>query len=308
MTNNPDMEAAADSATARPMQRDYLSAQVAQALEARISEGTYTPGTKLPSEARLCAEFGVSRTVMREAVSGLKSRGMLNSSQGRGVYVSEGAHLAPLALDPKAAVSAEAVLKLLELRAGFEVQACVLAARRHTAIQLQRIREQLDSVAAAVRAGRDGIAQDHAFHCAICEATDNEHYLAIEQFLFQYSRVGSRVSRADPRRGIRYATPDRHRTRAHLPGHRQARRGRCRRCGAGTHERRRRTHARRRPRTSGKKRPRPLPTRSCASRACWCHVDPTPTRPQPQTNPTETFQCPVCSPPSNAPSTSATAT
>jgi GntR family transcriptional regulator, transcriptional repressor for pyruvate dehydrogenase complex len=206
MTNRPDQDATADTAAVRPMQRDYLSAQVAQALEARISEGAYTPGTKLPSEARLCAEFGVSRTVMREAVSGLKSRGKLNSSQGRGVYVSEGAHLAPLALDPKAAVSAEAVLKLLELRAGFEVQACVLAARRHTAIQLQRIREQLDSVAAAVRAGDDGIAQDHAFHCAICAATDNEHYLAIEKFLFQYSRVGSRVSRADTRRGIRYAT------------------------------------------------------------------------------------------------------
>ena len=202
MTNN----SAPDSAAIRPIQRDYLSAQVAQALETRISQGPYSPGTKLPSEARLCAEFGVSRTVMREAISGLKSRGMLNSSQGRGVYVSEGAHLAPLALDPKAAVSAEAVLKLLELRAGFEVQACVLAARRHTAIQLQRIREQLDTVAAAVRAGNDGIAQDHAFHCAICEATDNEHYLAIEHFLFQYSRVGSRITRADNRRGVRYAT------------------------------------------------------------------------------------------------------
>lgn len=206
MINSLEMDAPADSAAARPMQRHYLSAQVAQALETRIREGAYPPGAKLPSEARLCAEFGVSRTVMREAVSGLKSRGKLHSSQGRGVYVSEGAHLAPLALDPKAAVSAEAVLKLLELRAGFEVQACVLAARRHTAAQLQRIRAQLDAVAAAVRAGDDGIAQDHAFHCAICAATDNEHYLAIEQFLFQYSRVGSRVSRADTRRGIRYAT------------------------------------------------------------------------------------------------------
>jgi len=206
MTHNLAPEATTDTAAVRPMQRDYLSAQVAQALEARISQGQYTPGTKLPSEARLCTEFGVSRTVMREAVSGLKSRSMLHSSQGRGVYVNEGAHLAPLALNPKAAVSAEAVLKLLELRAGFEVQACVLAARRHTAMQLQRIREQLSTVADAVRTGNDGIAQDHAFHCAICEATDNEHYLAIEQFLFQYSRVGSRISRADTRRGLRYAT------------------------------------------------------------------------------------------------------
>lgn len=206
MTNIPLPESAVDSAATRPMQRDYLSDQVAQVLESRISQGPYAPGTKLPSEARLCAEFGVSRTVMREALSGLKSRGLLNSSQGRGIYVNEGAHIAPLALDPKAAVSAEAMLKLLELRAGFELQACVLAARRHSTAQLQRIREQLDTVAKAVRAGGDGIAQDHDFHCAICEATDNEHYLAIEQFLFQYSRVGSRVARADPQRGIRYAS------------------------------------------------------------------------------------------------------
>lgn len=205
MTNSPAMETSA--ATGAPvMQRDYLSAQVAQALESRISQAVYAPGDKLPSEARLCTEFGVSRTVMREALSGLKSRGMLNSSQGRGVYVNEGAHIAPLALDPKSAVSAEAVLKLLELRSGFEVQASVLAARRHTPGQLQRIGQNLDTIAAAVRAGGDGIAQDHAFHCAICEATDNEHYLAIEQFLFQYSRVGSRVSRADPSRAVRYAS------------------------------------------------------------------------------------------------------
>ena len=204
MTNTSTIETPA--AVGPVMQRDYLSAQVAQALESRISQGIYAPGDKLPSEARLCAEFGVSRTVMREAVSGLKSRAMLNSSQGRGVYVNEGAHFAPLALDPKAAVSAEAVLKLLELRACFEVQACALAARRHTPAQLRRIHQHLDTIADAVRAGGDGIAQDHAFHCAICEATDNEHYLAIEQFLFQYSRVGSRVSRADPTRGLRYAT------------------------------------------------------------------------------------------------------
>ena len=49
-----------------------LSDQVAQALLARIESGHLRPGEKLPPEAALAPEFGVSRTVVREAISRLK--------------------------------------------------------------------------------------------------------------------------------------------------------------------------------------------------------------------------------------------
>jgi GntR family transcriptional regulator, transcriptional repressor for pyruvate dehydrogenase complex len=49
-----------------------LSDQVAQALFARIESGQLKPGEKLPSEVVLAAEFGVSRSVVRDAISRLK--------------------------------------------------------------------------------------------------------------------------------------------------------------------------------------------------------------------------------------------
>lgn len=190
---------------APPVRRDYLSSQVAAAIEERIRLGEFAPGSKLPTEVQLCAEFGVSRSALREALSRLKSRQLLTSHQGRGAYVAPSAHLLPLSLDPVRVVSAEAVVELLELRAGFEVRAASLAAMRRSTAQLRRIRECVGEVGRAVAAGGEGIAEDFAFHSAVCEATGNEYFFAIEQFLFQYSRVGSRVSRADPAKAVAFA-------------------------------------------------------------------------------------------------------
>jgi DNA-binding FadR family transcriptional regulator len=64
-----------------------LADQVARQLEARIRAGNLQPGQKLPTEAELVQQLEVSRTVVREAVSQLKSRNLVESRQGSGVYV-----------------------------------------------------------------------------------------------------------------------------------------------------------------------------------------------------------------------------
>ena len=56
-----------------------LSDQVARQLTAEIASGRLAPGGKLPAEARLVEQFQVSRTVVREAVSRLKSIGLVES-------------------------------------------------------------------------------------------------------------------------------------------------------------------------------------------------------------------------------------
>ena len=76
-----------------------LSDQVAQALLARIESGQFKPGEKLPPEAVLSPEFGVSRTVVREAISRLKQGGLLESRQGSGVFVSLQPAVSPLKID-----------------------------------------------------------------------------------------------------------------------------------------------------------------------------------------------------------------
>ena len=78
-----------------------LSDQVAQQLAAEIAAGRLGAGEKLPPESRLVEQFEVSRTVIREAVSRLKSLGLVDSRQGSGVYVSASPPYAPLNFDSR---------------------------------------------------------------------------------------------------------------------------------------------------------------------------------------------------------------
>ena len=65
-----------------------LSDRVADQLTRRIDSGEFAPDQRLPTEQQLSERFGVSRTVVREAVSRLKSMGLLTSRQGAGVFVA----------------------------------------------------------------------------------------------------------------------------------------------------------------------------------------------------------------------------
>jgi GntR family transcriptional repressor for pyruvate dehydrogenase complex len=62
-------------------------ASVEAMLRRAIAEGRYPVGAKLPTEAALTRDLGVSRTVLREAVAALRAEGLLASRQGAGVFV-----------------------------------------------------------------------------------------------------------------------------------------------------------------------------------------------------------------------------
>lgn len=56
----------------------------------RLSIGELKPGERLPAEAKLCEEFQVSRTVVREAIQQLKAIGAVNTITGSGSYLTDG--------------------------------------------------------------------------------------------------------------------------------------------------------------------------------------------------------------------------
>lgn len=68
---------------------DSLSGHVEAELTKAIKQGQYQPLQKIPTEHELCSIFHVSRTVIREAIRGLNSKGILDIRKGSGVYVSE---------------------------------------------------------------------------------------------------------------------------------------------------------------------------------------------------------------------------
>jgi len=65
-----------------------LYERVRQTIAETLNDGTYVPGDKLPSEARLAEEFGVNRLTIRRAIEELARAGAVESRQGSGTYVS----------------------------------------------------------------------------------------------------------------------------------------------------------------------------------------------------------------------------
>lgn len=60
------------------------------AIRARITEGEFAPGSKLPSEAALCEQYEVSRNTLRRALDELAAEGLLVTQPGRGRTVVDG--------------------------------------------------------------------------------------------------------------------------------------------------------------------------------------------------------------------------
>jgi GntR family transcriptional regulator, transcriptional repressor for pyruvate dehydrogenase complex len=183
----------------------YLSDQVADVLAAEIRAGRLAIGDKLPTEAALVAQFTVSRTVVREAVSRLKSLGLVDSRQGSGVYVKE-MGFSPLNFDAKLAVSKNAVIQMVEVRRALEAEVAGLAALRRTPADIERIQKSIALLDHAVQAGEDGVDQDVQYHRAIAEAARNPFLIGTLEYLGQFLQGATRVTRANEARRTDFAS------------------------------------------------------------------------------------------------------
>ncbi len=183
-----------------PLVTERLSDRLAARLIAQIDKGALKPGDRLPTEAQLSIEHGVSRSVVREAVHQIKSRGLLRSRQGSGVFVAAAPAQQPLAFDPKVLDSMDAVLQVVELRRVLEGEIAALAAQRATRVQVAGLRRAMKAIDSATVAGTDGVAEDLAFHRAIGEATGNPQFSRLLAFLEQYLFEAMRVTKGNEAR------------------------------------------------------------------------------------------------------------
>lgn len=182
-----------------------LTERVAQLLREKVDRGDFAVGTKLPAEGKMAQQLGVSRTVVREAVSRLKSDGLLESRQGSGVFVLSQTGFASVRVNTHGVDSVRAVIEMLDLRRAIETEAAGLAAERATPEQVQGLRMTLAALSAAVADGRDGVEEDVSFHQQIAAATGNRHYVAVLGFLDQLLRKVTRITRANEARRANFA-------------------------------------------------------------------------------------------------------
>lgn len=177
-----------------------LTDRVTEALSQLIRGGEYPPKTRLPTETEMGNRFGVSRTVIREAVSRLKSEGLVESRQGVGVFVRDRSLDTPFRIDPNVVESMRSVMQIVELRRGLEAEMAALAAERRSPQQLEEIRKRLAAVNTAPPLSEDGVAADMAFHREIARATGNPHFVALWDFIGQFLHGAMTVTRANEAR------------------------------------------------------------------------------------------------------------
>lgn len=160
-----------------------LVAQVRERLRSEILGGQYAPGDRLPSEIELTETHGVSRTVIREAVTGLRYDGLVEVRQGAGIFV-----LKPKAAEPASSrldtVRIASDLEVLEVRTPLEIEAAGLAALRRSPAQEEAIFECHARVLKCIEANESIREADLALHMAIAAATNNPLFT---QFLETHS-------------------------------------------------------------------------------------------------------------------------
>jgi DNA-binding FadR family transcriptional regulator len=189
--------------SAAPLRRRprSLALEVVDALAARIRERHYDDGERLPTEAAVMQEFGVSRTVVREALSKLQAAGLVETRHGIGTFVVGGGQAAPFRVAPEQLATLQDVIAVLELRIAVETEAAALAAMRRSEADLAALRAALDAFAEAVEQGRDAVGPDFQFHAGIAQATQNTRFTdligALGQGAIPRARLAGTVERSD---------------------------------------------------------------------------------------------------------------
>lgn len=175
-----------------------LVGQVAEALREAVTSGPYKPGDKLPSEARIAASHGVSRTVVREAIAALRSDGLVEPRRGAGVFVLQPAEPLPLPFQNIDSGRLSSIIALLELRSAVEVEAAGLAAIRRSPAQEEKILDAHRAVGQCIANGEATSAADFELHLAIAEATNNPRFSEFLTMIGQNAIPRAALTRAEP--------------------------------------------------------------------------------------------------------------
>ncbi|WP_027416967.1 FadR/GntR family transcriptional regulator [Aneurinibacillus terranovensis] len=170
--------------------------EVADYLKEQIISGVYPPGERLPSLRELGELLGVGQSTVREAISSLKTMGLVTLRQGEGTFVTR---LKPeeliAAFEAIRPVTKQDIIELLEVRKIIETGTVRLAAERRTEEELAKIKQALDEMEEALNQGELGDKADWNFHYAIADASHNEILKSVMQSISETMERSLRASR-----------------------------------------------------------------------------------------------------------------
>jgi DNA-binding FadR family transcriptional regulator len=152
-----------------------LSEKVYRQLVESITSGEFADNARLPSEIDLAKRFKVSRPILRQALTRLRSDGLIISRQGSGSFVLRRSNAE--ILDFGHLRNINDVRKCLEFRRGLESEAASQAALQHAESRIKEIARTIQAMRRAISQGKQGIDEDFAFHLAVAQATENRFFV-----------------------------------------------------------------------------------------------------------------------------------
>jgi len=184
-----------------------LATQICREIGRRIVAGHYREDELIEDETRLCIRFGVSKSVVREAVKLLVGKGLLEVRRGSGTRVRRRASWKLLDDDVLAwhqgvEPRPDFLRQLMDVRQVIEPNASAWAAETATEAQIAEIREAQNKMDVADTI-ENFVVADALFHRSILRAANNEVLLAMEGVIFSALLSSIRITNADPRENKR---------------------------------------------------------------------------------------------------------
>jgi DNA-binding FadR family transcriptional regulator len=190
-----------------------LTRQVVVSMGRSIILGNYPVDHALPPEATLCAGYGASRTILREAIKMLTAKGLLNARPRRGTVVEPERKWN--LNDPDVLswllhreYSIDLIQEFTEMRLALEPVAAGLAAERITTEHSRNIELAIKRMRAAEIGKDDPLESDIAFHVGILEATANRFFINM-QYMIEVA-LRSSIRMTNQMKGVKMASVDDH--------------------------------------------------------------------------------------------------
>lgn len=187
----------------KSVSRSTLSKQVVERIVQMLTSGQMKPGDKLPSEMELIEDLGVSRPVLREALSALEILEVITRKTREGTFFNEKIGSNPFSL--MLALSIDNLPAIVEARMTLELGLVTLAAEKITDEQLAQLKETIDAIASSEDNNYGEL--DKEFHRIIALSANNSVFEGMSQsLLIAHDKTDREIKYRERERTVRHHT------------------------------------------------------------------------------------------------------
>jgi GntR family transcriptional repressor for pyruvate dehydrogenase complex len=173
----------------KPVSRDTLTKQAAEALKRFILQENLEAGAQLPSERELSEILAVSRNIIREALSALTAESLVVKQAGKGTFVSDFDRSQVMAtLSLTVGQMSPSLQALREARAALEIGAVGLMVQRITDEEIEALAQILEAYEQKWREGKSTVKEDIDFHITLLKATKNDFIVEMAPLVMKVFR------------------------------------------------------------------------------------------------------------------------